>query len=86
MTFNESLFLLNPVSLPLVALVPLALSGRLAAVRHARMLGFVAVGIAALGFLFQLLPATGQQTGMLFALFLPIHIGLATALNGDVNR
>ncbi len=86
MTFNESLFLLNPVSLPLVALVPLALSGRLAAVRHARMLGFVAVGIATIGLLFQLLPVTGQQTGMLFALFLPIHIGLATALNGDVNR
>ncbi|MCH7533037.1 MAG: DUF4105 domain-containing protein [Gemmatimonadetes bacterium] len=81
MTRNESLFLLNPVSLPLVVLAPLALGGRDAAVRHARILGFVAVGVAALGLLFQLLPATAQQTGMLFALFLPIHIGLATALN-----
>ncbi len=81
MTKNESLFLLNPVSLPLVVLVPLALAGRDAALRHARMLGFVAVGVAALGVLFQLLPATAQQTGMLFALFLPIHIGLAAALH-----
>ncbi len=80
MTRNESLFLLNPVSLPLVALVPLALSGKRTAVRHARMLGLVTVGVAILGIIFQLLPATPQQTGMLFALFLPIHIGLAAAL------
>ena len=81
MTFNESLFLLNPVSLPLVALVPLALRGSLASARRARMLGFVALGVAALGLLFQLLPVTPQETGMLFALLLPIHIGLAMALN-----
>ena len=86
MTRNESLFLLNPVSLPLVVLVPLALSGRDALVRHARILGLVAVGIAALGLLFQLLPATAQQTGMLFALFLPIHIGLAAALHAVARQ
>ena len=81
MARNESLFLLNPVSLPLVVLVPLALRGKNAAVRYARMLAFAAAGVGMLGVLFQLLPATTQQTGMLFALFLPMHIGLATALN-----
>jgi hypothetical protein len=81
MTRNESLFLLNPVSLPLVVLVPLALGGRDATVRHARTLGFLALGVAALGLLFQLLPATAQQTRMLFALFLPIHVGLAAGLH-----
>ncbi len=86
MTRNESLFLLNPVSLPLVVLVPLALGGRDALVRRARILGFVAVGIAALGLLFQLLPETAQQTGMLFALFLPIHIGLAAALHAVAKQ
>ena len=86
MTRNESLFLVNPVSLPLVVLVPLALGGRDTAVRHARILGFLAVGVAALGLLFQLLPATAQRTGMLLALFLPIHIGLAVALNAVAER
>jgi len=86
MTRNESLFLLNPVSLPLVVLVPLALGGRDALVRPARIFGFVAVGIAALGLLFQLLPVTGQQTGMLFALFLPIHMGLAAALHAVAKQ
>ena len=52
-----------------------------ATVRHARTLGFLALGVAALGLLFQLLPATAQQTRMLFALFLPIHVGLAAGLH-----
>jgi len=81
MARNESLFLLNPVSLPLVVLVPLALAGKIAAIRYARVLSFAAAGVAIVGLLFQLLPATPQETGMLFALFLPVHIGLATALN-----
>jgi hypothetical protein len=81
MARNESLFLLNPLSLPLVLLVPLALAGKSTAIRHARILGFAAAGIGMLGLLFQLLPATQQQTGMLFALFLPMHIGLAAAVN-----
>ena len=88
MARNESLFLFNPVSLPLVMLVPLALRGQNSAVRHARMIAFAAAGVSMIGLMFQLLPATPQQTGMLFALFLPVHIGLATALNAvsKVNR
>ena len=81
MARNASLFLFNPVSMPLVVLLPLALAGRHAAVRYARMLGFAAAGVGTLGLLFQLLPATAQQTGMLFALFLPMHVGVATALD-----
>jgi hypothetical protein len=81
MARNTSLFLFNPVSIPLVVLLPLALAGRHAAVRYARMLGFAAAGVGTLGLLFQLLPATAQQTGMLFALFLPMHVGLATAVD-----
>jgi len=88
MARNESLFLFNPASLPLVVLVPLALRGQNTAVRYARMIAFAAAAVSMIGLMFQLLPATPQQTGMLFALFLPVHIGLATALNAvsKVNR
>ncbi len=86
MARNESLFLLNPVSIMLVVLAPLALAGRKRALRLARLVAFAAFGIAALGLLVQSLPATSQQTAMLFALFLPVHGGLATALHEIATR
>jgi hypothetical protein len=82
MGMNENLLLLNPLSMLLVVLVPMALLGRPQAAKRARAVGYSAAGLAALGLLVQVLPVTEQHTGMLFALFLPVHVGLAHALRG----
>ncbi|MFL5577903.1 MAG: DUF4105 domain-containing protein, partial [Gemmatimonadaceae bacterium] len=75
---NETLLQLEPLSLALVALLPLALwSGRGA--RAARLLAGVVAAAAVAGLLVKLLPVTPQRNGDVIALALPIHLALAWA-------
>ena len=79
MTWNENLFLLNPLSLALTVLVPLAIrrpGARLAAER----LAVTVAGVAAVGLLLQALPGFRQENAIFFALVLPVHLGLWWAL------
>jgi uncharacterized protein DUF4105 len=79
MRWNESLFLLSPLSLGLVALVPMALMGRARA--KAVLVAKAVLGVALFGLVLQALPATPQSTWMLFAFFLPIHTGVVFGLD-----
>jgi len=81
MAWNETLFLTNPLSLTLVLLAPMALMGGAASRQRADRAGKGIIAFALFGLVLQLLPATPQATGMLFALFLPIHVGVAFGLS-----
>lgn len=79
MAWNENLFLFTPLSLGLAVLAPVALGwGR--ATAAARKLGWVVVTLAVAGLVLQLLPSARQQNAIFFALALPVHLGLAWAL------
>mgnify|MGYP001614652647 FL=1 len=85
MYWNENLFLLNPLSLALVVLVPLAMRrhGRGAPGRAARTVEWLALGVVALGGIglaAELFLATAQDNGIFLALVLPVHVGLWWAL------
>ncbi|HET7274667.1 MAG TPA: DUF4105 domain-containing protein [Longimicrobiaceae bacterium] len=74
---NENLFQLNPLSLALIVLIPALAFGAEWAVRPARWLAFCVAGLAALGFVLQILPWLDQVNGAPIALALPIHISVA---------
>jgi hypothetical protein len=78
-TWNENLFLANP--LLLIVGVALPLSGVRPAwgARARRVAGFCA-GIAMLGLIWQVVPASAHQNAIFFALLLPAHVGLAWGL------
>ena len=80
MLWNENLFLFNPLALPLAFLIPLALV-RSKGGRATRALALTLVGLGAVGLLAQLLPVSRHQNELFFALVLPVHVGLAFALN-----
>ncbi len=80
MVWNENLFLLNPISLALAALVPLS-TAKAKYRRAARGLALTMVGLGVLGLLVQTLPAWTHQNELFFALVLPVHVGLAFALH-----
>lgn len=75
MVWNENLFLLNPVSLVLAVLVPLAL-GRPSLRPVASSLALVVALLGLAGILAGLAPFAIQQNALETALFLPIHAGL----------
>lgn len=81
MTWNETVMLLNPVSLGLVVMVPLAVMGRAKARVYAALISKVVVVIALIGLVAQIVPSTPQSTWMLVAFFLPIHLGVAFGLH-----
>jgi hypothetical protein len=76
---NENLFQVNPLPLALAAALPLA-RRRPGAARAAVALATITAGLAALGFVLQLLPALDQVNGGIIALALPVHLALATVL------
>lgn len=81
---NENLLQVNPFSLGLVVLLPLALRrGAAAGSRAGRAASWLAWGVAAAsvaGLLIQLLPGFDQVNGEIIALALPANVGLAAAL------
>ena len=77
---NENLLQTNPLALGLLVLVPLAvLTGR--AVSAARTLALTLLALSLLGLLIHPLPLTPQANLPIVALALPIHLGLAYALD-----
>ncbi|MDP2956850.1 MAG: DUF4105 domain-containing protein [Longimicrobiales bacterium] len=85
MFWNENLFLLNPLSLALVVLVPLAMHqhGQGRPGRAAWAAEWLALAVAFLGVVglaAELLPATVQDNAIFLALVLPPHVGLWWAL------
>jgi xanthine/uracil permease len=76
--WNENLLLLSPLSLLLVILLPAALlAGR--AVRRARVVAGIVVGMAIAALALSMTPA-GQPNLEIVALILPVHVALAFAL------
>lgn len=83
---NENLFQFNPLALGLVLLLPALAYGARWAGRPARWLAFAVAGVALLGFVLQILPALDQVNGSLIALTLPVHLGLAWAVDQLAQR
>ena len=72
---NENLLHLDPLSLGLVVLIPLAIYGSRAVSRATRLAGYIAV-ICLLAFVAQGLPAFDQKNGEIIALALPINLAV----------
>jgi hypothetical protein len=75
--YNENLLQLNPITLPLILLVPVAMFSK----RRGRTVGFylavVGLALSLLGFALQVLPKWNQPNAEVIALALPAHAGLA---------
>jgi hypothetical protein len=79
MARNENLLQLDPLSLALAAVLPLAVaSGRAAGA--ARTLSAVIAAVAVAGFAMKLLPWFDQVNGEVIALTVPVHLALAWAV------
>ena len=83
---NENLFQVNPLAWLLVLPGALALLTPPRAGRWARAAALLVAGIAALGFVLQVLPGLDQVNGPIIALALPVHLGIAVALNATSRR
>jgi hypothetical protein len=82
MVWNENLFLLNPISLGLALMVPMALARPSWCVWASRVaVGVVLLGVV--GVVVGLAPFAVQQNAMQTALFLPIHVGLWLGLRSS---
>jgi hypothetical protein len=73
--WNENLFLLSPLSLLLVVLLPMALLSRRGE-RAARGVALAVVALSLVGLLLAVLPG-GQENRAIIALFLPVHLAIA---------
>jgi hypothetical protein len=78
---NENLLQLDPVSLPLVVLLPALAYGAEWAARSTPRIAVAVAALSVLGFVIQALPGVDQVNGIVIALALPINLALAwTAL------
>jgi len=75
MSRNENLLHLDPLSLALVVLIPLALYGRRAVSRAIKMAGFIAA-LSLLGFVLQGIPFFDQKNGEIIGLALPLNLAV----------
>jgi hypothetical protein len=75
MSRNENLLHLDPLSLALVILMPLALYGRRGVSRAIKLGGFVAA-LSLLGFVLQGIPFFDQKNGEIIGLALPINLAV----------
>ncbi len=75
--YNENLLQLNPITLPLIFLVPIAIFSK----RRGKRLGFylsvIGLALSILGFVLQVLPKWNQPNAEIIALAMPAHAGLA---------
>jgi hypothetical protein len=77
---NPSVLLLTPLSLLLVALVPLAVRGGARAVQGARTIALVVAALAGLAIVTLAWPGLHAPDPELLALVLPVHLGLLAGL------
>ncbi len=77
---NENVLQLSPISLLAAVALPVALL-RGGTLRRTRWLVFAAAGVAVLGMVAQLLPAVDQVNGVIVALAVPAHLGLAWSID-----
>jgi hypothetical protein len=77
---NENVLQLSPISLLVAVALPVALL-RGGTLRRTRWLVFAAAGVAVLGMVAQLLPAVDQVNGVIIALAVPAHLGLAWTID-----
>jgi hypothetical protein len=75
MSRNENLLHMNPVSIALVILIPLAIYGRRAVSKAVKLAGFVAA-LSLFGFVLQGLPFFNQPNGEIIALALPLNLAV----------
>ncbi|MGI8401867.1 MAG: DUF4105 domain-containing protein [Gemmatimonadaceae bacterium] len=75
MSRNENLLHLDPLSLGLVFLIPLALYGHRGVSKALKLAGFVAA-VSLFGFVLQGLPFFNQKNGEIIALALPINLAV----------
>jgi hypothetical protein len=75
MSRNENLLHLDPLSLGLVVLIPLAVYGRRGVSRAIKLAGFVAA-LSLLGFVLQGIPFFDQKNGEIIGLALPINLAV----------
>jgi len=75
MSRNENLLHLDPLSLGLVVLIPLAVYGRRGVSRALKLAGFVGA-LSLLGFVLQGIPFFGQKNGEIIGLALPINLAV----------
>ncbi len=83
---NENLFQVNPLAWLLVFPGVLSLLTPPRAGRWARTAAALVAGLAVLGFVLQILPGLDQVNGPIIALALPVHLGMAFALNATSRR
>jgi hypothetical protein len=75
MSRNENLLHLDPLSLGLVILIPLAVYGRRGVSRAIKLAGFVAA-LSLLGFVLQGIPFFSQKNGEIIGLALPMNLAV----------
>ncbi|MGE3166954.1 MAG: DUF4105 domain-containing protein [Planctomycetota bacterium] len=74
---NVNVLYFTPLALLLALVTPFAASGRPGALRWARGLALITLGLTFLGLLLEWIPAFAQTNGPLLALVLPLHAALA---------
>jgi hypothetical protein len=77
--YNENILQLSPLLLPLVFVIPLALSRRPKAGQIAWVLSAIALAASVLGLLLKVLPMMYQTNANIIALAIPANAGLAYA-------
>jgi hypothetical protein len=78
--WNENLFYLTPIALPLAILLPLAVHGVGWVLRPARWLAAVVAVSSLLGWVAQILPGFDQVNGQLIAVVLPVNVAVWVVL------
>lgn len=78
---NENLLQFDPLALGLVVLVPAVAFGARWAAGPARMLALAVAALSVLGLVMQVLPGLDQVNGTMIAFTLPVHLGLAWAVD-----
>jgi hypothetical protein len=81
--WNENLFCLTPIALPLAILLPLAVHGVGWVLRPAQWLAAAVAVSSLLGWVAQILPAFDQVNGQLIALVLPVNVAVGLVVLGE---
>jgi len=78
--WNENIFQLSPLSVPLLLFAPFAIFGKRQPIRIALFFSFAALCTSVLGAILKILPGFFQVNWAIIALCLPIHLALALSM------